>query len=60
MRIEETPSFQKQLEVSRKKNQVKCGEEAKGKMEKLKYTCSYNNAKLTKMIPAIAAKIYFI
>lgn len=35
MRIEETPSFQKQLEVSRKKNQVKCGEEAKGKMEKV-------------------------
>lgn len=35
MRTEETPSFQKQLEVSRKKNQVKYGEEAKGKMEKV-------------------------
>lgn len=35
MRIEETPSFQKQLEVSRKKNQIKYGKEAKSKMEKV-------------------------
>lgn len=35
MRIEETPSFQKQLEVSRKKESGKVCEEAKGKMEKV-------------------------
>ena len=28
--------------------------------KKLKYMCNYNNSKLTKMIPAIAGKIYFI
>ena len=32
----------------------------KVRWKKLKYMCSYNNSELTKMIPAIAAKIYFI